>query len=204
MPEIRTGLIVLLLAIIPIPVASRAENISKESLKLARAELSNEIENGSIAGGAHMVVHDGQVLHFEIAGVSDIEDQTPLATDTIMRIYSMTKPITSATAMTLHEQGKFNGKRVLKESTIALMFTDQLNGVNDDFKFGLGFAIGEVTLGSGDAQRKATYYTWEGYAKTRVILVPEAKLHQIFMRQTVLSTRLVAPRLFSIVYQGIE
>ena len=155
MPEIRTGLIVLLLAIIPIPVASRAENISKESLKLARAELSNEIENGSIAGGAHMVVHDGQVLHFEIAGVSDIEDQTPLATDTIMRIYSMTKPITSAAAMTLHEQGKFNGKRVLKESTIALMFTDQLNGVNDDFKFGLGFAIGEVTLGSGDAQRSA-------------------------------------------------
>ena len=50
----------------------------------------------------------------------------------------------------LVERGQFKGKRLLQEETVELMFTDQLNGVAGDFRFGLGFAIGEVTLGTGD------------------------------------------------------
>lgn len=54
-----------------------------------------------------MVIHRGKVVHLDTAGVADLESKAPFAKDTIVRIYSMTKPITSVTAMTLYEAGKF-------------------------------------------------------------------------------------------------
>ena len=100
--------------------------------------------------------------------------------------------------------GDFKGKRLLNESTVKLMFTDQLDGVSGSFRFGLGFAIGEVDLGSGDNQRKATQYSWGGYASTDFRLVPEEKLIQIFMRQRVPSSHALAGKLFPIVYKGVK
>ena len=368
------------------------------------------VDSGQVAGAAHLVVQNGQVVYFEVAGVCDIEEKKPFTRDTIMRIYSMSKPITSVAAMTLHEQGKFQlddplskfipafekstvlvkvgdsydivpakrqltvrdvfrhttgygyggggdpewekyyqregllyrpphgmlppemtieqaaealaripafhhpgerftygfntdllgrlievwsgkpldkylqeavldplemvdtgfvvpaekrarfaschtwkdgrlaiadkasdspftqgfeflsgggglvstipdyanfcqmmveggefkGKRILKESTVKLMFTDQLNGKAGGFRFGLGFAIGEVTVGSGDAKRKVNQYSWGGYASTDFRLVPEEKLFQIVMRQRVPTSPELANSLFSIIYEGIE
>jgi len=85
----------------------QVENVSQQVLDEARIELEKRVASKSIAGGAHMVVRNGKVIYFHVAGVRDIEDQTPLEADTIMRIYSMTKPITSVAAMALWEQEKF-------------------------------------------------------------------------------------------------
>ena len=46
-------------------------------------------------------------MHSHSAGVRDIETGEPIGPNTIVRIYSMTKPITSVAALTLYEQGKF-------------------------------------------------------------------------------------------------
>lgn len=389
-----------------LPAGTWGQDISPQALEAAKAELQRQVESGRVAGGAHLVVRYGQVLHFEIAGVSDIEDKTPFEADTILRIYSMTKPITSVAAMTLYEQGKFaldgpvsrfipafekttvlvtqgdsqklvpakrqitirdvlrhttgfsyggskvgryygrdgmhyrgphammpaeitieeaaealaripalhhpgerftygfnadllgrlielwsgkpldeymlrtifaplemsdtsfavpperrsrfaschtwqdgrlviadkagtsplnegfaflsgggglvstvqdyanfcqmmvdggqfKGNRVLKEETVDLMFTNQLNGVSGGFQFGLGFAISEIRLGSGDGQRKATQNAWGGYASTEFRLVPEQRLFQILVRQRVPSSTDLANKLFAIVYEGI-
>jgi hypothetical protein len=86
---------------------TQVEGVSREALDEARAELEARIASGSIAGGAHMVVRNGKVIYFHVAGVDDIEDRTPLQADSIVRIYSMTKPIVSVAAMTLWEQDKF-------------------------------------------------------------------------------------------------
>jgi hypothetical protein len=72
------------------------------------------------------------------------------------------------------------------------------------FRFGLGFAIGEVELGSGEARRRAAQYSWAGYASTDFRLVPEEKLFVIFMRQLVPSSHDLANQLFSIVYEGVQ
>jgi len=85
----------------------QVENVSQQVLDEARVELEKRVASKSIAGGAHMVVRNGKVIYFHVAGVSDIEDRTPLEADAIMRIYSMTKPITSVAAMALWERGKF-------------------------------------------------------------------------------------------------
>jgi CubicO group peptidase (beta-lactamase class C family) len=83
------------------------EGVSQKALDEASAELEKRIASKSIAGGAYMVVRNGEVIHFDVAGVGDIDDRTPLEADSIMRIYSMTKPIVSVAAMTLWEQSKF-------------------------------------------------------------------------------------------------
>ena len=49
---------------------------------------------------------DGETRHLEVASVCDIEGHQPLSADSILRIYCMTKPITSVAAMTLFEEGK--------------------------------------------------------------------------------------------------
>jgi hypothetical protein len=100
-------------------------------------------------------------------------------------------------------EGEFKGKRLLKPKTIELMFTDQLNGLAGDFRFGLGFAIAEVEIGSGESARKRTPYSWDGYASTDFRLVPEEEHFQIFVRQRVPSSHDLANRLFPIIYQGI-
>jgi CubicO group peptidase (beta-lactamase class C family) len=73
----------------------------------AASIVNRAVESGAAAGAAHLVVQNGEVVHMHTAGVRDIETREPLEEDSIVRIYSMTKPITSVAAMTLFEQGKF-------------------------------------------------------------------------------------------------
>lgn len=67
----------------------------------------NYIEPGKIAGCQTLVARHGHVAYFKSLGLRDRERRTPMADDTIFRIYSMTKPITSVALMMLFEQGQF-------------------------------------------------------------------------------------------------
>jgi CubicO group peptidase (beta-lactamase class C family) len=73
----------------------------------AASMLDDAVESGGVAGAVHLVVRDGEIIHSHASGVRDIETNEPLDEDTLVRIYSMTKPITSVAALTLFEQGKF-------------------------------------------------------------------------------------------------
>ncbi|MEM7293444.1 MAG: serine hydrolase domain-containing protein, partial [Pseudomonadota bacterium] len=64
------------------------------------------VDSGRSAGMQTLVVRRGQPVHFSKYGCMNIESQSALRDDTIFRIFSMTKPITSAALMTLFEQGK--------------------------------------------------------------------------------------------------
>ena len=65
------------------------------------------IDNGKIAGCQVMVARRGHVAYFDSFGHMDRERGKLMADDTIFRIYSMTKPITSVALMTLYERGYF-------------------------------------------------------------------------------------------------
>lgn len=103
----------------------------------------------------------------------------------------------------LVDGGQFKERRVLKPETLRLMFTDQLHGVDGTNRFGLGFAIEDVTLGSGAGQRKATCYRWGGYASTQFAVVPEERLFQIFVLQQLPYTEELAKRQFGIIFAGL-
>jgi CubicO group peptidase (beta-lactamase class C family) len=79
-----------------------------ERLERITAHLErNYIEPGKIAGCQALVSRRGQVAYSRSLGFMDRERQRPMADDTIFRIFSMTKPITSVALMTLFEQGYF-------------------------------------------------------------------------------------------------
>jgi CubicO group peptidase (beta-lactamase class C family) len=66
------------------------------------------VEPGKIPGSVALVARRGQVCYLDVAGQRDVERGTPMTADTIVRIYSMTKPITSLALMTLFERGLFS------------------------------------------------------------------------------------------------
>jgi CubicO group peptidase (beta-lactamase class C family) len=62
---------------------------------------------GELAGAVTLVWRGGRVVQTAPVGWADIEAGTPLARDSIFRIASLTKPVTSLAAMTLLDQGRF-------------------------------------------------------------------------------------------------
>lgn len=63
------------------------------------------VEPGKLPGTLTMIAHRGETVHLGVRGLADVERGTPVAEDTIWRIYSMTKPITSIAFMMLVEEG---------------------------------------------------------------------------------------------------
>lgn len=61
-----------------------------------------------LPGWAVLVSRGGEVAHLSMAGFRDLEAKADVTADTVYRIYSMTKPITSVAAMMLYEEGRFD------------------------------------------------------------------------------------------------
>ncbi len=65
------------------------------------------IDSGRLPGMVSLVARHGKVAWFEARGKRDVDAGLPMERDTVFRIYSMTKPLTSVAAMMLYEQGHF-------------------------------------------------------------------------------------------------
>jgi CubicO group peptidase (beta-lactamase class C family) len=65
------------------------------------------VEAGKLPGWSMLVTRRGQMAHLACGGNRDVEAELPVAPNTVFRIYSMTKPITSVAAMILFERGEF-------------------------------------------------------------------------------------------------
>ena len=81
--------------------------LSSPRLGRIRTHLQRYIDTGKVAGTLTLVARQGQIAYFEPQGHLEIERQRPMQRDTIFRIYSMSKPITSVALMMLYEQGLF-------------------------------------------------------------------------------------------------
>src|SRR5690242_18354435 len=70
------------------------------------AALDESVKTRSIAGAATLVWREGKIS-VTCAGWRDIEANAPMQRDTLFRIASLTKPITSVAALALMEEGRF-------------------------------------------------------------------------------------------------
>ena len=77
-------------------------------LEVARAGLKADVAAGKIAGAYLLIGRHGKVAFQEGFGVQGPGQTAPMTDETIFRVFSMTKPIVSVTAMTLVEQGKLD------------------------------------------------------------------------------------------------
>lgn len=93
------------------PVAApESVGLSAERLARATAAMEQDAAAGRIAGAVGLVARKGKIAYFEARGMADREAGAPMRQDAIVRIYSMSKPITSAALMMLFEEGKFRLK----------------------------------------------------------------------------------------------
>ena len=81
--------------------------MSSEGLQKLTDLMKGMIEAGELAGSVTMVARHGKIVHFEKFGMQDIDAGVAMEKDTIVRIYSMTKPLAGAALMTLYDEGKF-------------------------------------------------------------------------------------------------
>src|ERR1700693_2771433 len=63
------------------------------------------VDAGRIPGALTLLYRRGEIAHLRALGLADVERRAPMREDTIFRIYSMTKPITTVAFMMLVEQG---------------------------------------------------------------------------------------------------
>src|SRR5688500_13625602 len=87
---------------------SRPEQLgfSRDKLKSLSSFFEAEVAAGKVPGVMLLVQRRGQPAYFETFGVRDAATRAPMTPDTLFRIYSMTKPITSFAAMMLVDEGK--------------------------------------------------------------------------------------------------
>jgi CubicO group peptidase (beta-lactamase class C family) len=87
----------------------KPEAVGFSAARLARVTtwLQQQISSEQLAGASVLIARQGQVAYFETAGRAELATGADFARDSVVRIYSMTKPITTVAAMMLYEAGCF-------------------------------------------------------------------------------------------------
>jgi len=81
--------------------------LSSERLERIGTAVQHGIDDKRIAGAVTLVARRGHVVWFKSQGMADLEAGKPMRSDTMFRICSMTKPVTSLAVMMLYEEGHF-------------------------------------------------------------------------------------------------
>jgi CubicO group peptidase (beta-lactamase class C family) len=84
-----------------------AVGLSSERLARIGAVVQRNIDDKRIAGAVTLVARRGQVAWFKAQGMADRESGKSMHPNSLFRICSMTKPITSLAVMMLYEEGRF-------------------------------------------------------------------------------------------------
>ena len=80
--------------------------MSREKLQMVGNAVQGFIRDKRIAGASVMISRKGKIVYAGNFGLRDIENKKPMTEDTIFRVYSMTKAVTSVAAMILVESGQ--------------------------------------------------------------------------------------------------
>jgi CubicO group peptidase (beta-lactamase class C family) len=84
-----------------------ALGFSPERLEKLHAMVQEHIDAEKHAGAISMIVRHGKIADWRAYGYRDLETKAPMERNTIVRIYSMSKIITSVAVLMLHEEGRF-------------------------------------------------------------------------------------------------
>lgn len=94
--------------LLPLPPSPpEAAGLSQARLGEATDLLKRFVAEQKIAGAVGAVARRGKLPYIEAIGLQDIAARTPMTTDSMFRIYSMTKPVTAVAVMMLYEEGRF-------------------------------------------------------------------------------------------------
>ena len=106
-PNLLSKILFVVTAVALLSSAQILADVERARLDAVAADLQARIDEGKLSGAVVMVAQEGEVLMHEALGYQNVEDQVPMSTDTIFRIFSMTKPVTGTALMMLWDEGKF-------------------------------------------------------------------------------------------------
>lgn len=91
----------------PLPLSNpEKEGLSSERLERLHSRFQEMVDRGQRAGAISMVIRNGKIADWRTYGYRDLERKLPMEKDTICRVWSMTKVVTSVAVMMLVEEGK--------------------------------------------------------------------------------------------------
>ena len=82
--------------------------MNTDRIQRIRAWQQRYVDERKYAGSALLIQRGGEEVYFHSAGLRNAEENLPFTRDTLVRLYSMTKPVTSVAVMTLLERGLFH------------------------------------------------------------------------------------------------
>jgi CubicO group peptidase (beta-lactamase class C family) len=88
-------------------IAPEKVGLSAARLGRIRPAMQRYVDENKLAGVLTAVARHGHIAHLDTVGLMDVEANKPMQLDTIFRIYSMSKPITSVAVMMLYEENRF-------------------------------------------------------------------------------------------------
>src|SRR5579864_4953168 len=94
----------------PLPMASHPEDVGFSSKRLDRTRevFKADVEAKRLPGAVLLMARNGKIAFYDAVGFQDRATQTPMKKDSIFRIASMSKPITTVAAMILAEENKLD------------------------------------------------------------------------------------------------
>ena len=113
MKSLLLGVAALILAASPaaLPAAPKRPAAAPATVQINKARidraLAEMVSTGRVAGASALLWKNGREIYFGTAGHADREAGRPMRRDTLVQIYSMTKPVTGVALMQLWEQGRF-------------------------------------------------------------------------------------------------
>jgi CubicO group peptidase (beta-lactamase class C family) len=91
----------------PLPVGTpESEGFSPERLERLHAMLQRHVDEGKHAGLVSLVARHGRIVDWQVYGSRDLGAKLPMEKDTIVRVYSMSKVISTVAVMILQEEGR--------------------------------------------------------------------------------------------------
>ncbi len=85
-----------------------AAGLDPKALDRLDRHFARQVDEGRLPGFLVAVARGGRVAHLTVHGRRDVAAGLPVAADTLWRIYSMTKPVTSVAALMLVEEGRLS------------------------------------------------------------------------------------------------
>lgn len=92
----------------PLPLATpESQGMSSERLERLHKEIQTFVSEGKYAGAVSLLARNGRIVDWQAYGMRDVEAGLPMEKDTVCRIYSMSKIVTSVAALALLEEARF-------------------------------------------------------------------------------------------------
>ncbi len=120
--------------------------VNESAIARLDSTLQSYVNSGNVAGISALIFEKDQEVYFNAFGYANKEKQIPMDRNTIVQIYSMTKPITGTALMTLWEEGKFQLDDPLEKYAPEFANMKVYQGVDEEGNMILGEADRPVSI----------------------------------------------------------